>query len=389
MKRPRRLLTIGHSYVVSMNRRLAHEMSRAGGEKWEVAAAAPEYFHGGNDLRPVSFQLQPDEPCPVFPIPSYSTRRVHLFSYHWQKLRQVLQRQWDVVHAWEEPYIIAGAEIAFGIPKSSRFVFRTAQSISKRYLPPFNFLEKFTLQRSSGWICSGRLVQNTLSQRKGYEGKPMARIPLGVDVESFRPNPPSREAIRQRLGWSIAGPPVVGYLGRFTREKGLELLMSSLNRLKTPWRALFVGSGQLDADLQAWAKTFSDDRVRICNSIVHDEVPPYLSAMDVMVAPSQTTPHWKEQFGRMLIEAMASGVPVMGSDSGEIPFVIGDAGVVLPESDPDAWTQGLAELLENPARRAEFSVQGREKALREFAWPIVARQHLNFFEMLTADSPNR
>jgi glycosyltransferase involved in cell wall biosynthesis len=114
----------------------------------------------------------------------------------------------------------------------------------------------------------------------------------------------------------------------------------------------------------------------------HAEVPRYLNAMDVLCAPSQTTPRWREQFGRMLVEAFACGVPVIGSDSGEIPHVVGDAGLVIGEANEVGWRAALNELLESPARRAELAARGLERARRRYAWPIVARQYLAFFEEL-------
>jgi glycosyltransferase involved in cell wall biosynthesis len=102
--------------------------------------------------------------------------------------------------------------------------------------------------------------------------------------------------------------------------------------------------------------------------------------MDILAAPSQTTGHWREQFGRMLIEAMACGVAVVGSDSGEIPYVIADAGEVVGEADQEGWTKTIGTLLDNPARRSVMGSHGRERAESQFAWPIVARKHLAFFE---------
>src|SRR5438552_9716022 len=103
--------------------------------------------------------------------------------------------------------------------------------------------------------------------------------------------------------------------------------------------------------------------------------------MDMLVAPSQTTEHWREQFGRMLIEAFATGLPVVGSDSGEIPFVIGDAGIILPESDSTAWGNTLTELLDSPQRRADYAARSLQRA-QAFAWPHVAAENLEFFDSL-------
>ena len=135
--------------------------------------------------------------------------------------------------------------------------------------------------------------------------------------------------------------------------------------------------------LRAWAKRHGD-RVRIVTGVAHDAVPAYLNAMDVLAAPSQTTAKWREQFGRMLIEAFACGVPVLASDSGEIPGVVGDAGAIAGEQDEQGWRRKLGDLLDSPARRAELAARGIDRAHSLYAWPIVARRYLEFFDQLMA-----
>jgi glycosyltransferase involved in cell wall biosynthesis len=114
----------------------------------------------------------------------------------------------------------------------------------------------------------------------------------------------------------------------------------------------------------------------------HSDVPKYLNAVDVLCAPSQTTERWREQFGRMLTEAFASGVAVVASRSGEIPHVVADAGVLLAERDLDGWTAAIDLLARDEGRRAELGRRGRARAESTFAWPVVARQHLDFFNEL-------
>jgi glycosyltransferase involved in cell wall biosynthesis len=361
-------------------------MQKAGGGRWEVQVVAPSYFHGKEDIRPAAFAPRAGEPCEVIPISAYLTRFVHVFSYGLSSLRKIMNVPWDVVHAWEEPYILSGAELAATTPRSARFVFRTAQSLDKWYPPPFSLFERYTLSRAAGWICSGQLVAENLRKRARYSERPMARIPLGVDTMVFRPDPAMRVEALHALDWAERGPPVVGYLGRFVLEKGLRLLTAALDDLRTPWRALFLGGGKLEGELRGWAARYSDGRVRILTKVPHDRVAPFVSAMDVLAAPSQTTPRWKEQFGRMLIEGMACGVPVVGSDSGEIPYVIGDAGEIVHESDVKRWTETLGALLENSGRREELGKAGRERAETLFSWPIVGRKHLEFFEGILGDT---
>jgi glycosyltransferase involved in cell wall biosynthesis len=131
--------------------------------------------------------------------------------------------------------------------------------------------------------------------------------------------------------------------------------------------------------------------VRLITTVQHDEVPGYLNAMDVLCAPSQTTPRWREQFGRMLIEAFASGVAVVASTSGEIPYVVADAGVLVPENGVDApsqWRQAIEMLTTERARRCELARRGRQRAESVYGWPVVARQHLDFFERVMASCPS-
>jgi glycosyltransferase involved in cell wall biosynthesis len=131
------------------------------------------------------------------------------------------------------------------------------------------------------------------------------------------------------------------------------------------------------------------DRVRVRTGVAHDAVPACLAAMDVLAAPSLTTRRWREQFGRMLVEAMACGVPVVGSDSGEIPHVIGAVGLVAAEGDVGRWTAALGELISRPERRAELAGRGLERARTEFALPVVARRHLDFFASLMTQTASR
>ena len=95
-------------------------------------------------------------------------------------------------------------------------------------------------------------------------------------------------------------------------------------------------------------------------------------------------PNWKEQFGRMIVEAFATGIPMIGSDSGEIPHVIRDAGLVVGEKDIAGWATAIGGLLEDDRRRRELGERGLVRARQEFAWPVVARRYLDFFESILA-----
>jgi phosphatidyl-myo-inositol dimannoside synthase len=376
----RRLLTISHSYVVALNRRLAAEMAKVGGGEWEVTALAPARFRG--DLRLIELERRLSEPNGLESVQAFATRNAHLFFYG-PSLARTLRAGWDCVHLWEEPYVFAGAQVAACLPRRTPLVFVTYQNIRKRYLPPFGHFERFVLRRSSAWIAGGQTVAGALAASNGYRDRPSTTIPLGVDTDAFRPDATVRREALRRLGWSDGGAPVVGYLGRLVAEKGVHLMLSVLGQVTAGWRALIVGGGPLDDEVRAWGARHGD-RVRVVPAVTHDEVPIYLNAMDILCAPSQTTVRWREQLGRMIIEAFACGVAVLGSNSGEIPYTIGDAGLVLPEHDEPAWIAALATLLESPALRTELMARGRHRAASEFAWPVVAEKTLRFLEKSTA-----
>ncbi|MFZ4664511.1 MAG: glycosyltransferase, partial [Caldilineaceae bacterium] len=98
-------------------------------------------------------------------------------------------------------------------------------------------------------------------------------------------------------------------------------------------------------------------------------------------------PNWKEQFGRVLVEAMTCGVPVIGSDSGEIPHVIGDAGVIFPEGDVRALTQKLQQLLAQPVERRHLGAAGRQRVLQQFTMQQIAAQTVQVYEKLMQFAP--
>jgi len=221
-------------------------------------------------------------------------------------------------------------------------------------------------------------VQETLETRHGYAGIPHRVIPPGVDVARFTRDAACGRAIRRRIGWRDDAL-VVGYLGRFTPEKGVDDLCGALDRVRSPWHVLFVGGGELQGRVEQFRDRYPG-RVHIANGVPHAEVPRWLNAMTVLCAPSRTTESWREQFGRMLIEAMSCGVPVIATASGEMPHVVGDAARVIAEQDPATLAEALDELLADNCARSRLSDAGIARARERFAWPVVARQHLDFFD---------
>lgn len=373
----KRLLTIGHSYVVALNRRLAHEMALAGQGRWSVTAAAPTEYPG--DLRHIVLESFAGEASSLVALRTRAPRLPHLMLY--RGLGSLFEQKWDVVHCWEEPYVAAAAQLARRTPAEARFVFATFQNIAKEYPFPFANFERRVLRRADGWIAFGKTAHDTqLARDARYASLPSRVISPGVDTTLFAPAPSVRAATREALGWND-DVPVVGFLGRLVPEKGIATLVEALAHVYCPWRALFVGDGPERATIDALAAR-RPGRVHIVSDATHDAVPKWLNAMDVICAPSLTTTVWREQFGRMLVEAMACGVPLVASDSGEIPNVVGDAALVVSEGAVEEWTAAIERMLTDENLRQRLATRGRRRAVERFAWNVVASEHLKFFEEL-------
>jgi glycosyltransferase involved in cell wall biosynthesis len=280
----------------------------------------------------------------------------------------------DLVHIDEEPYNLATAHTLWLTRRhGAKSLFFSWQNILRRYPLPFRTLERYVLGHVD-YAIAGNQESSQVWRAKGYQGR-MAVIPqFGVDPEIFSPVP-------RPVGRGF----IVGYVGRLVEEKGVDLLLDALSGLVGTWRAYVLGSGPVREALQGQARRLGlADRVSFDNWIPTSQMPAYYRQLDALVVPSRTRPNWKEQFGRVLVEAMACGVPVIGSDSGEIPHVVGDAGLIFPEGQVDVLRAHLARLLGNPDLRVDLARKGRERVLARFTQAQIAAQTYQVYRAILA-----
>jgi glycosyltransferase involved in cell wall biosynthesis len=159
----------------------------------------------------------------------------------------------------------------------------------------------------------------------------------------------------------------VGFAGRLVESKGLTDLLAAVRRLGAPVELLLIGDGELRAQLEG--QPIPGSSVRVLSGLTHEQMPAGYGRVDVLVLPSRSTPTWREQFGRVIVEALWCGVPVVGSDSGEIPWLIGltGGGLTFPEGDQEALAERLGRLREQPALRMRLAETGRAAAQRLFS----------------------
>ena len=286
--------------------------------------------------------------------------------YYPQLDRLLKQLKPDLVHIDEEPYNLA----TFLAMRSAQrlgacTVFFSWQNLIRAYPPPFSWFERYTLRHAAAGIV-GSADSARVWRAKGYRG-PLTVIPqVGVEPDVFKP----LEIVDQ-----IADHFRVGYAGRFVAEKGIDVLLHALHDLGGAWQAELLGSGPDQPRLAELAQRLQiADRVRFLPWLPSTQTVDYYRSLDVLVLPSRSRSNWKEQFGRVLVEAMACGVPVIGSTCGEIPNVVGEAGLIFPEGDVAALRDRLRDLQHDLPLRHELAQRGRQRVLERFTQEQIARQ---------------
>ena len=285
----------------------------------------------------------------------------------------------DVVDLWEEPWSMVSFQVACLLSllrKQTRLLVETEQNIRRSLPPPFESIRNFVFRRSCGVVCRSRGAAD-VARRCGYRGC-VEIIPNGVDIHLFRPD---RHPYSHRR--NLPDTFTIAYSGRLTQEKGVDDLIDSLKDLPVSVQCHIAGEGPHENELRKHAMNDGlSDRVRFLGRVERESLPGFYRDSDVLVLPSHTTATWKEQFGRVLAEAQACGIPVVGSDSGAIPEVIGEAGLVFPEGNRRKLSETLQLLFDNEELRIRLGNIGRHQAETLYSWETVGRRYYSMYQSL-------
>jgi glycosyltransferase involved in cell wall biosynthesis len=353
-----RVLMLSKACIVGIYQRKLEAIARQGIDLLTLVPPSWQDERGATHLERLYTQGYRLETTPI-----WFNGNFHLHCY--PQFGRILRAfQPDIVHIDEEPYNLATWQALYlARRQGARTLFFSWQNIQRDYPPPFNWGERWVL-RQVDYALMGTNSAAQVWRAKGYSG-PLRVIPqFGVDPDLFQP------ATSPVMPRSFT----IGYFGRLVEEKGLLTLLEALAQLQNPdWRLRLVGSGPQRPRLEKRACDLGlRDRITFDDLVPSAQMPAQYHALDVFVLPSRTRPNWKEQFGRVLVEAMASGVPVIGSDSGAIPAVIGEAGLIFPEGDAAALAAHLDHLQHYPDLRQQFAQAGRARVLAHFTHQRIA-----------------
>jgi len=365
-----RVLRVSHSSVVTDWRERDRALRRRG---VDVALVTAARWNEGGSVVP----FDPAGDSFAHPVRTLGSHP-NLFVFAPVALWRLLGKgPYDLIDAHEEPYSVAVAEVLvllalrrLRIP----LVLYSAQNLPKVYPVPFRWSERWALRRAAGAYVCNTAAGDRLRNR-GFGGE-LALLPLGVDIERYHP-----EARRPPSGCLR-----VGYVGRLTRQKGVDVLLAALTRDQR-LHAEIVGSGPEAAALVDRAVQLRvRDRVTFTGHVGADRLPDIYRRFDAVVIPSVPEPGLLEQFGRVAVEAQAAGVPVVASAIGALPDVVGDAGILVPAGDPGALAGALGRLLDEPGLWERLRADGLGSAAR-YSWEAVADRHLALYRAVLSRVP--
>lgn len=310
----------------------------------------------------------------IVPVPfSGSVARISLSPRLFLRVRRIFQRQaFDIIHV-HEPTIPA---LSLAVLRESRAVnigtFHAYRETNPSYELGRPILRHF-IDRLHGRIAVSKAAYDYISS---YFPGDYRIIPNGIDVARF-----GNENVRPIERFTGDGKLNILFVGRLEKRKGFRYLLRAFRAIKAAVpeaRLLVVGAYEKGekAPFVRYARYFNLHDVKFIGYVSGSELPRWYKTAHIFCAPSTGF----ESFGIVLLEAMASGVPVIASDIAGYRCVLqpGVQGELVPPEDEDALAAAIISLLRDPDRRAAYAAAGRRRAA-QYDWPLVARQIVDYY----------
>ncbi|NJK36725.1 MAG: glycosyltransferase family 4 protein [Oscillatoriales cyanobacterium RM2_1_1] len=386
-----RILVASHTYIVDLNREKLRALAQLE-PGIEVVVVVPKRWRpGGVQNKIIDSELVDEGNFKVVPISNFSHNNQGLLTFGWDLVKLLKAFRPEIIQVEQGSKALTYSQFIFLnqlLNLKAKNLFFTWWNLPYDLKFPASLIESYNLKNTDGIVVGNQDGADVL-QKRGYGGPIKVMPQLGVDERLFKPNP--QPELKAELGIT-PDEFVVGFVGRFVPEKGLLTLAKALGSLPAKnWKWILLGRGELQEQLLKIAtETGIQERLVLIESVPHDQVQRYINLMNVLVLPSETdekfktltSSGWKEQFGHVLIEAMACRVPVIGSDSGEIPYVIDQTGLIFPEGQPEKLRDCLAQLMENAQLTEQLAQKGYERAMKKYTNQAIAQELLDFYKSL-------
>ncbi len=368
-----RVLIVSHAYVVGVNQGKLKAIADT--EEVELALLAPSNWKAWEWNRFLSLET-PYPEIRIYSAPVWFTGRVGAHLYAPWKIWQVINDfQPDLIQVEEEIFSLCAFEVAIWAKLFQKPMVVFGWENQQRSLPlPRQWIRNLVMSGTNLFIAGnqdGAVVMLNWGYTRQIEVMPQ----MGVDTGLFSPQIPSNKDEFN-----------LGFLGRLVREKGIDILFTAVSQLQSQGlncRITICGSGKSEADLrQMAAQQKIADIVTWKGAVRHEETPQEISKFDVLVLPSRTVATWKEQFGHVIIEAMAMGIPVIGSSCGEIPNVIAHPDLIFPEEDAEALAAILKRAICDRSWLSEMSSYGIDRVQKYYSHERIAQRLVDLWQKI-------
>ena len=387
-----KILVASHTYIVDLNCEKLRNLVKLEANI-EVTVVVPKRWRPGGvqNKNIIESQFRQEGNFRIIPISNFSQNNQPLLTFGADIIPLLKDFSPDIIQVEQGAKSLGYAQFItlnrlLGL--KSKNVFFTWWNLPYTNKFPITWLETYNLNNTDGLI-SGNQDGVDILREHGYQGKAKVMPQLGVDELLFSPS--SQPELAQELGIE-SDQFIIGFVGRFVEEKGILTLIKAVSYLNNlPWKLLLLGRGTLQETILESAKQAGiEDKIILIESVPHAQVFRYINLMNTLVLPSETTYKtktltavgWKEQFGHVLIEAMTCKVPVIGSDSGEIPHVIGDSGLIFPEGNAEALRDCLLKLMQNRDLAQNLASKGYERGMTKYTNQALAKELLDFYQSL-------
>ena len=346
----------------------------------ELALVTPEVYRACRIDLSLFAQARPA--FQTFPVPVRFAGRQGTFVYRRAALRSALDAfQPDLLLHEQEVYALGAAQIAaLARHRALPLVMFVWENIPRELSLPRRLLRRFVMRRCDG-LLAGSMAAAWLHQEWGFRGSLDVIPQMGIPATAAEPAFGRRDARCFRIVFA----------GRLIALKGVDCLLRAVAVLQSSGLAVhctIAGDGPERARLQELAHSLKlEHHLTFLGTISLDAVASLLESSDVLVLPSRRSRLWAEQFGRILIEAMAKATVVLGSRTGAIPEVIGAEDLLFDENDHGGLAALLAALAGDPGL---FKKQQRflwERARDHYLNDALARRRVEFCFRLLGGQP--
>ncbi len=376
-----KVLVVGHTYIAPINR-----------EKWKIFAQTypdvqikvliPKKWRATLfDIEAGDLSAYQSNNLEFIALDIFKSGNEILYCYKFHDLIKIIKSfKPDIVHVEQGDNAFSYWQLIFLSKifcRKAKFTFFTwinwTSKRSWKYKLFWRWIEKFNLFFSSGAFVGNEQAKIIL-QNKSFRKPTKVLFQLGVNERFFKPAEKTKEN------------KLIGYIGRLTEEKGVFLLVDAFAELAkefADWKLCFVGNGSGEKKLVDYVNKLGlQNRVEFRPAVPHEKIGLILNELEFLVLPSYDTPIWKEQFGHILIEAMACKIPVTGSSAGQIPYVIGDAGLTFEQKNLQGLKNCLKRLMLDSILRKKLGEKGYHRFHENFSYQVVVDQTYSFWKSL-------